>query len=78
MSVINVELGSPDEDMKQERCSTDEAIKLGRLEKAIEHLMCLCEKQKNKELWQLVSKNKWLFSRVSNKLERITKEGSKK
>ena len=78
VSVINVGLGSPDGDMKQESFSSDEAIKLERLEKVIEHLMCLCKRQEDKELWQLIKKNKWLFSRVSKKLKRVNKKCSRK
>ena len=78
VSVINAELGSPDEDVKQESFSSDEAIKLERLEKVIEHLMCLCKRQEDKELWQLIKKNKWLFSRVSKKLKRVSKICSRK
>ena len=77
VSVIDAELGSPDKEVRQEKFSCDE-IRFERLETMIEHLMCLCKKQKNKELWQLVNKNKWKFSRVSNKLKIIRRKGSKK
>ena len=78
VSVINAELGSPDKDVKQERLSCDEAIKLERLERMIEHMKYLCKMQEDKELGQLIKKNKRLFSRVSNKLKTIRKKGSKK